>query len=69
MKLLTKLFTCITDLCIPKCFEYFVLTNSYGLEKTKCLLLDFKYSVLYEQLRNPKATHSFKEPNLVGIIK
>ena len=55
----------------PKCFQidHFVLTNSFGLEKIQNLLLYFKYSVLYVQLNNPKATPNFKEPNLVGIIK
>ena len=54
----------------PKCFQIdnFVLTNSFGLEKIQSLLLYFKYSVLYVQLNNPKATPNFKEPNLVGII-
>ena len=52
----------------PKCFDYFVLTNSFGLVKIQSLLLYFKYSVLYMQLNNPKATPNFKEPNLVGII-
>ena len=49
----------------PKCFDYDVLTNSFGLEKTQSLLYTW-YSFLYEQLNNPMAT---KEPNLVGIIK
>ena len=54
----------------PKCFQidHFVLTNSFRLEKIQSLLLYFKYSVLYVQLNNPKATPNFKEPNLVGII-
>ena len=34
----------------------------------QCLLLYFKYNVLYEQLNNPKATPNFKELDLVGII-
>ena len=51
-----------------KCFDYFVLTNSFWLEKIQSLLLYFKYSVLYVQLNNPKAIPNFKEPNLVGII-
>ena len=50
----------------PKCFDYFVLTNSFWLEKIQSLLLNFKYSVLYVQLNNPKAIPNFKEPNLVG---
>ena len=49
-------------------FDYFVLTNSFWLEKIQSLLLYFKYSVLYVQLNNPKAILNFKEPNLVGII-
>ena len=52
----------------PKCFDYFVLTNSFWLEKIQSLLLYFKYSVLYVQLNSPKAIPNFKEPNLVGII-
>ena len=54
----------------PKCLkiDHIVLTNSFGLEKIKRLLLYFKYSALYVQLNNPKATPNFKEPNLVGII-
>ena len=52
----------------PKCFDYFVLTNSFGLEKIQSLHLYFKYSVLYMQLNNPKATPNFKEPTLVVII-
>ena len=52
----------------PKCFDYFVLTNSFWLEKIQSLLLYFKYSVLYVQLNNPKAIPNFKEPNSVGII-
>ena len=52
----------------PKCFDYFVLTNSFWLEKIQSLFLYFKYSVLYGQLNNPKAMPNFKEPNLVGII-
>ena len=51
-----------------KCFDYFVLTNSFWLEKILSLLLYFKYSVLYVQLNSPKAIPNFKEPNLVGII-
>ena len=51
-----------------KCYDYFVLTNSFWLEKIQSLLLYFKYSVLYVQLNNPKAIPNFKEPNLVGII-
>ena len=54
---------------LPKCFDYFVLTNSFWLEKIQSLLLYFKYSVLYVQLNNPKAIPNFKEPNLVGIIE
>ena len=46
----------------PKCFDYFVLTNSFWLEKIQSLLLYFKYSVLYVQLNNPKSTPNFKEP-------
>ena len=53
---------------IPKCFDYFVLTNSFWLEKIQSLLLNVKYSVLYVQLKNPKAIPNFKEPTLVGII-
>ena len=49
-----------------KCFDYFILTNSFGIEKTQSLLLYFKYSVLYEQFNNPAP--SLKEQNLVGII-
>ena len=62
------LFCCYVH--FPKCFQidHFVLTNSFGLEKIQSLLLYFKYSVLYVQLNNPKATPNFKEPNLVGII-
>ena len=52
----------------PKCFDYFVLTNSFWLEKIQCLLLYFKYSVLYVQLNNQKAIPNFEERNLVGII-
>ena len=52
----------------PKCFDYFVLTNSFWLEKIQSLLSYFKYSVLYVQLNNPKAIPNFKEPNLVSII-
>ena len=52
----------------PNCFDYFVLTNSFWLEKIQILLIYFKYSVLYVQLKNPKAIPNFKEPNLVGII-
>ena len=53
----------------PKCFDYFVLTNSFWLEKIQSLLLYFKSnSVLYVQLNNTKAILNFKEPNLVGII-
>ena len=52
----------------PNCFEYFVLTNSFWLQKIQSLLLYFKYSVLYVQLNSPKAIPNFKEPNLVGII-
>ena len=52
----------------PKSFDYFVLTNSFWLEKIQSLLLYFKYSVLYVQLNNPKAIPNFKEPNLVGIV-
>ena len=52
----------------PKCFDYFVLTNSIWLEKIQSLLLYFKYSVFYVQLNDPKAIPNFKEPNLVGII-
>ena len=52
----------------PKCFDYFVLTNSFWLEKIQSLPYYFKYSVLYEQLNNQKAIPNFKEPNLVGII-
>ena len=52
----------------PKSFNYFVLINSFGLEKIQSLLLYFKYSVLYMQLNNPKTTPNFKEPNLVGVI-
>ena len=52
----------------PKCFDYFVLTNSFWLENFQSLLLYFKYSVLYVQLNNPKAIPNFKELNLVGII-
>ena len=51
-----------------KCFDYFVLTNSFWVEKIQSLLLYFKYSVLYVQLNIPKAKPNFKEPNLVGII-
>ena len=59
----------LADMCIfQNVFYYFVLTNSFGLEKIQNLLLYFKYSVLYEQLNNPKATPNFEEPNLVGII-
>ena len=47
---------------------YFVLTNSFWLEKIQSLLLFFKYSVLYVQLNIPKAIPNLKEPNLVGII-
>ena len=39
----------------PKCFDYFVLTNSFWLEKIQSLLLYFKYSVLYVQLNNPNS--------------
>ena len=52
----------------PKFFDYSILTNSFGLEKIERLLFYFKYSVLYVQLNNQKATPNFKEPNLVGII-
>ena len=52
----------------PKCLGYFVLTNSFWLEKIQSLLLYFKYIVLYGQLNNPKAIPNFKEPNLVGIV-
>ena len=52
----------------PKCFEYFVLTNSFELENIQSLSLYFKHSVLYVQLNNPKATSNFREPTLVGII-
>ena len=52
----------------PKCFDYFVLTNSFWLEKIQILHLYFKYSVLYVQLNNPKAIFNLKELNLVGII-
>ena len=47
----------------PNCFDYFVLKNSFWLEKIQSLLLYFKYSVLYVQLNNPKAIPNFKEPN------
>ena len=53
----------------PKCFDYFVLTNSFWLEKIQSLLLYFKYSIFYVQLNNPKATPNFKRLNLVGIFK
>ena len=54
----------------PKCFDYFVLTNSFWLEKIQSLLQYFKYnSILYVQLNNPKATPNFKELNLVVIFK
>ena len=53
----------------PKCFDYFLLTNSFWLGKIQSLLLYFKYSVLYVQLNNPKAIPNFKETNLVGIIQ
>ena len=49
-----------------KYFDYFLLTKSFGLDKTQNLLLYFKYSVLSEHLNN--STPSFKESNLVGII-
>ena len=52
-----------------KRFDYFVLTNSFWLEKIQILLLYFKYSVLYVQLNNQKAIPNFEEPNFVGTIK
>ena len=60
------LFSCYVHFL--KCFDYFVLTNSFWLETIQSLLLDFKYSVLYVQLNNPKAIPNFKEQNSVGII-
>ena len=68
MKLVTNFIYFLADMCIFKFFDYFVLTNSFWLEKIESLLLYFKYSVLYVQLNNPKAIPNFKEPNLVGII-
>ena len=44
----------------PKCFDYFILTNSFGLEKIQSLLLYFQYSVLYEQFKKqPKGYTQF----------
>ena len=52
-----------------KCFDYFILTNSFGLEKIQSLLLYLnKVSYTSNYKNNPKATLNFKEPNLVGII-
>ena len=69
MKLVTNIIYFLADnVHFPKCFDYFVLRNSFWLEKIQSLLLYFKYSVLYVQLNNPKAKPIFKEPNLVGII-
>ena len=36
-----------------KCFDYSVLTYSFGLVKNQSLHFYFKYIVLYEQLNNP----------------
>ena len=44
---------------IPKCFDYFVLTNSFWLEKIQSLLLYFKYSALYERIKQPKGYTQF----------
>ena len=69
MKIVTNIIYFLADKCIfSNCFDYFVLTNLFWLEKIQSLLLYFKYSVLYVQLNNPKAIPNFKEPNLVGII-
>ena len=66
MKHVTNIIYFLADMC--KYFDYFVLTNSFWLEKIQSLLLYFKYSVLYVKLNNPKAIPNFKEPNLEGII-
>ena len=69
MKIMTNIIYFLADMCLfLNCFDYFVLTNSFWLEKIQSLFLYFKYSVLYVQLNNPKAIPNFKEPNLVGII-
>ena len=69
MKFVTNIIYFLADMCIfSKCFDFFELTNSFWLEKIQCMLLYFKYSVIYVQLKNPKAIPNFKEPNLVGII-
>ena len=52
----------------PKCFDYFVLTNSFWLEKIQSLLLYFKYSVLNVQVNNPKAIPNFREHHLSKTI-
>ena len=68
MKIVTNVIYFLADVHFRKCFDYFVLTNSFGLAKIQSLLLYFKYSVLYMQLNNPKATCNFMESNLAGII-
>ena len=71
MKIVTNIIFFIADMCIfQNVFKsiIFALTNSCGLEKIQSLLLYFRYSVLYVQLNNPKATPNFKEPKLAGII-
>ena len=42
IKIVTNMIYFLADMCIPKCFDYFILTNSFGLEKIQSLLLYFK---------------------------
>ena len=52
-----------------KCFDYFILTNSFGLEKSKvCFYILNKVFYTSNSKNNTKATPNFKEQNLVGII-
>ena len=42
MKIVTNIIYFLADMCIFQIFDYFILTNSFGLEKTQSLLLYFK---------------------------
>ena len=43
MKSVTNIIYILADMYIlEKCFDYFILTNSFGLEKIQSLLLYFK---------------------------
>ena len=53
MKIVTNIIYFLADMCIfQNVLIFFVLTNSFWLEKIQSLLLYFKYSVLYVQLNN-----------------